>query len=97
VRGSGRLDQLGTDLSGTPGAATINKPVGKVAIAAGASSVVVTNSLVTAASIILFSPHARDATCKELVVTPAAGSFTISGSANATANLPLSFEVKGIL
>jgi hypothetical protein len=97
IDGNGQLLQWGTDSTGAPGAATINKPTGKSAIAVGASSVVITNSLVTANSVVLFSPHARDATCKELVVVAAAGSFTVSGSANATAALPFSWEVKGML
>lgn len=94
VGGGGVISMSGTDSSGTPGAATINKPAGKSAIAAGASSVVITNSLVTASSHIVITPHARDATCKELIVVPAAGSFTVSGSANATAALAFSWEVK---
>jgi hypothetical protein len=94
---AGRFDQQGTDSSGSPGAATVAKPIGKNAIALGASSVVITNSLVTASSVILITPHARDATCKELIAVPAAGSFTVSGSANATAALPFSWEVKTLL
>jgi len=97
VRGSGRIDQSGTDSSGTPGAAIINKPKGISAIAAGASSVVITNSLVTAASHITITPYSRDATCKELKVTPAAGSFTVDGSANATAAVKFSWEVSSLL
>lgn len=93
----GLVSQRGTDSTGTPGAATIDRPTGKSAIAAGASSVVITNSLVTAASRVLITPHARDATCKELIAVPAAGSFTVSGTANATATLPFSWEVSTIL
>jgi hypothetical protein len=91
---SGLVRQPGTDSSASPGAATINKPLGKSAIAAGAASVVVTNSLVTAASHVLITPHARDATCLDLIVVPAAGSFTVSGTAAATTDLPFSWEVK---
>lgn len=97
VRASGRFDQSGTDSSASPGAQTVAKPIGKNAIALGASSVVITNSLVTAASVVLITPHARDATCKELIAVPAAGSFTVSGSANATAALPFSWEIKTLL
>jgi len=93
----GRFDQLGTDSTGTPGAATINKPTGKSAIAAAAASVVITCSECTASSIVLITPHARDATCKELIAVPAAGSFTVSGSAAATATLPFSWKVQTIL
>ncbi|MBL8924127.1 MAG: hypothetical protein JNJ54_35050 [Myxococcaceae bacterium] len=93
----GRIDQYGTDSIASPGAATINRPIGKSAIAATASSVVITNSLVSAASHIIITPHARDATCKELIAVPAAGFFTVSGTAAATATLPFSWEVKGLL
>lgn len=95
--GNGRIDQWGTDSTGTAGAVTIDKPTGKSSILAGAASVVVTNNLVTAASRIIFSPHARDATCKELIVVAGAGFFTVSGSAAATANLPFSWQVANIL
>jgi hypothetical protein len=97
IGSAGMFSQAGADSTGTPGAATINKPVGKSAIAVGASSVVITNSLVTAASHVVFSPHARDATCKELTVVAAAGSFTVSGTANATASLPFSWRVATML
>lgn len=90
----GRLDQSGTDSSGTPGAATINKPIGTSAIAAGASSVVITNSLVAAGDWVMITPHARDATCKELIAVCGAGTITVSGSAAATAALAFSWEVK---
>jgi hypothetical protein len=94
---NGAMSQRGTDSTGTPGAATINKPTGKSAIAVGASSVVITNSLVSATSRVLITPHARDATCKELIAVPAAGSFTVSGTANATAALPFSWQVADIM
>lgn len=97
VTKEGRFDQSGTDSTGTPGTATINKPSGKSAIAIGAASVTITNSLVTTASRIHITPHARDATCKEIIAVPAAGSFTVSGSANATAALPFSWEVNSLL
>lgn len=95
VNAYGRVSINGT--SSAAGAATIDKPAGVSGIAAGASSVVITNSLVTASSHILITPHTRDATCKELIVTRAAGSFTVSGTANATANLFFSWEVKEII
>ena len=43
-----KVNISGTDSTGSPGAATINKPAGKSAIAAGASSVTITNSQVVA-------------------------------------------------
>lgn len=97
VTALGRFDQFGTDSTGTPGAATINKPTGKSSIAIGAASVVITNSLVSTASRVIITPHARDTTCKELIAVPAAGSFTVSGTANATAALPFSWQVSNII
>lgn len=93
----GRIDQNGTDSTASPGNATINKPIGKSAINSTASTVRITNSLVTAASHVVITPHARDATCKEIITVPGAGFFDVSGSANATAALPFSWEVKGLL
>ena len=77
-----------TDSSGTPGNATIDKPSGRSAIAAGASSCQVTNSLVAASSRVFISTRTRDATgLLPLVTTVGVGSFTVTTSANCTANL----------
>lgn len=97
VQSSGLVNQRGTDSTASPGAATIDRPIGKSAIAIGAASVVITNNLVTAASHIVITPHARDATCKELIAVPASGSFTVSGNGNATAALPFSWRVATLL
>lgn len=94
---SGIINQNGTDSTGTPGAATIDKPTGKSSIALGAASVTITCSLCAATSRVMITPHARDATCKELIVVPGAGSFVVSGSAAATADLPFSWQVSTIL
>jgi hypothetical protein len=70
------------------GAQTIAALSGKAAIAAGASSVVITNSLVTAGSkVVAYVAQATADTTLLRVerVVPAAGSFTIYGTANATA------------
>ena len=82
------------DLSGTPGNATINADRGKVAIAAGQSTVNVTNSIVTAQSVILATQVGTDATMNNIVaVVPGAGSFTITANAAATGNVPVGFLV----
>ena len=94
---AGMLSQQGTDFGGSPGAQAINKPIGRCAIAAGASSVVITNSLAVAGMHCVFSPHARDATCKELIAVVTNGFITFSGTANATAAIPISFRLSGIL
>jgi hypothetical protein len=97
---SGLMNQRGTDSSGTPGAAAIDRPVGKSAIAAAASSVVITNNLVTAASIIDITPMENatsNADFRQFKVTPAAGSFTVAvNTATATA-WPFAFRVATML
>lgn len=83
---TGAVVQNGTDSTASPGAATINKPLGKSAIASGASSVVITNNTVVAASVILITPVDADATCTGLrVSSTGSGTFTVSCAANATA------------
>jgi hypothetical protein len=61
----------------TTGAQTINKSSGAVNFAAAATSLVVTNSLVTANSVILISKATNDTTARLGAVVAAAGSFTI--------------------
>ena len=90
---NGAITADATDASGTPGAATINKAVGKAAIALGAASVVITNSLVSAGSIVLVTAIDQDATAVNLSVLAGAGSFTVSGAAAATAATAFSFIV----
>ena len=77
----------------TVGAVTIDKAVGRVNIAAVGTSVVVTNSLVTAASKVFCSVSTNDATAAIKNVVPAAGSFTITLSAAATAQVSVDFLV----
>ena len=72
----------------TSGAYTTNQSQGTVTVAIGASSVVVTNAMVTANSKVYaaVSQAAADGTLLRVErVVPAAGSFTIFGTANATA------------
>ncbi|MFM9915277.1 MAG: hypothetical protein ACKVOX_05675 [Rhizobacter sp.] len=89
------------DSSAVPGAATQHgATMGRVAIAAGASSVVVTNRLVTTASTILavISQSAADGTLTQILrVAPGAGSFTISGNANATAATQVDWCLFGLI
>ena len=61
----------------TVGAVTIDKPVMRVNIAAGGTSVVVTNSLVTAASHVFCLSSKADSTARVTDVVPTAGSFTM--------------------
>lgn len=62
----------------TVGAVTINKAAGRVNIAAAGTSVVVTNSLVTANSHVMVVMSTADTTGRVTSVVPAAGSFTIN-------------------
>jgi len=90
----GTYSMDGTDASGTPGAATINQPIGQVSVDDTAASVVVTNSLVTTASVILPVLQFVDATCTQILsCVPAAGSFTITMNAACTAHTKIGFVV----
>lgn len=87
-----------TDSSTTPGAITINKPAGRVKIAAGASSIVVTSNYCFSSSIVLTQMEgAVDTTLTRIRVTPSDGSFTISGNAAATAALAISFVIFNVV
>jgi len=77
---------LKCDSSGTPGAATCSQAAGQAAIAAAAASVVITNTLVTTASIVRATLQVQDTTCLYVrSVVPALGSFTINVNAACTA------------
>ena len=81
---------LATNSAATPtvGAATANVNSGTAAIAAGSSSVVITNNLVNASTKVwaCVGQAAADGTLLRVErVVPAVGSFTIYGTANATA------------
>ena len=82
------LAVAGAKANTSTGAQTVAAASGPAAIAAGASSVVITNPLVSASSKVfaVVSQAAADATLLRVErVVPAAGSFTIHGTANATA------------
>lgn len=69
-----------TDLSGTPGAGTGNTMQGKFAVASGATSVTITNSMVGTGSVVVCVKEDADAATIKQVV-PAAGSFQVVMSA----------------
>lgn len=79
--------------AGTTGAQTINLPLGSVNFAAGASSLVVTNSLVTTNSVIIATVATADSTMKSVVAAAAAGSVTFTANAAATAETRVNFRV----
>lgn len=85
-----------TDTTITPGSVTINKPAGRVKLAAGQTSLVVTNSLVSATSIIKLQLENNDVTLTRAIPVPAGGSFTITGNAACTAAVTITFEVLNV-
>ena len=79
--------------AGTTGAQTINKATGSVNFAAAATSLVVTNSLVTTSSVIVATVGTNDTTMKTVNAVAAAGSFTLNANAAATAETRVNFVV----
>ncbi len=79
---------------GTTGDRTIDKIAGTVNIAAGGSSVTVTDSTVTTSSIVFAVIRTADATLTSIKnVVPGSGSFVITGNAVATAETSIGFFV----
>lgn len=78
---------------GTTGAQTINKTAGSVNFAIAATSLVVTNGLVTISSVILATVASNDTTMKSVQAAAAAGSFTLYANAAATAETRVNFLV----
>ena len=79
--------------TGTTGAQTINKTAGSVNFAAAASSLVVTNSLVSTTSVIIATVATNDTTMKSVSAVAAAGSFTLYANAAATAETRVNFII----
>lgn len=75
----------------TTDARTINKARRKVNFSAGTSTLVVTNSLITNASLVQIKIEGNDATTKFATVPLSSGSFTIILNTNATAETKVSF------
>lgn len=83
-------------ITATVGAVTISKHAGQAIIAAGASSVTVTNALVDTAAdyIVVATLAANDATALYVrSVVKGTGSFVIHTNANATANLAVMWRI----
>lgn len=79
---------------GTTGAQTINKTAGSVNFAAGAQTIVVTNSFVSTSSLIFPAVLTDDTTAKSAVISSiGSGTFTIKLNATATAETKVSFFV----
>jgi hypothetical protein len=90
---SGPLLHRTVTAAGTTGAQTINRLAGTVNFAVAATTLVVTNSLVDANSIIYCTVRTNDTTALIKNVIPAAGSFTIRLNAAATAETSVGFLV----
>lgn len=91
---AGGIREAYTDTTSAPGAAIINKPAGRIKIAAGQTSVVITNNCCFTTSIVRAEIEGTfDATAKSLQVTPAAGGFTITLNAACTAAVVVSFHI----
>lgn len=94
IAGSGAFIYPSTNTaSGTTGAQTINKVSGSVNFAAAATTLTVTNSLVTANSLVFCTILTNDGTATIKNVVPTAGSFTITLAAAATAETRVGFFV----
>jgi hypothetical protein len=91
---NGAISIEASDASGTPGNCQIDKMAGRCAIALGAAAVTVTNSNVTAASLVFAQLATADATLLYIKsVVPGAGSFVVTGNATATADTKVNFLV----
>jgi hypothetical protein len=97
VAGAIAFDDLSPDKTiiagGTTGAATINKVAGSVNFAAAATSLVVTNSLVNANSLIIATVMTNDSTMKSASAVVGSGSFTLHANAAATAETRVAWLV----
>jgi hypothetical protein len=79
--------------AGATGARTINTQCGSVNFAAGATSLTVTNSQVTANSIVLVTMATNDSTAANIRAVPAAGSFTIHLLTAPSAEMKVNFLI----
>jgi hypothetical protein len=79
--------------AGTTGNVTINALAGTVNIAVAGTTVTVTNSLVTANSLVFCTLRTNDTTATVKNVVPAAGSFVINLGAAATGEVSIGFFV----
>jgi len=79
--------------AGTTGAQTINTASGSVNLAAAATSLVVTDSLVSTSSVIICTVGSNDTTCKSVQAVAASGSFTIYANAAPTAETRVNFII----
>lgn len=94
VRTDGQIALLATNTApGTTGNQTIDKPSGKVNIAAAGTTITVTNALCTTASIVIATVLTNDTTALIKNVVPGAGSFVITMNAAVTAETSIGFLI----
>lgn len=93
-----RVDSLGAvdvdstvTTAGTTGNVTINKPCGTANIAAAGTAVTVTNSLVTANTIMSVLPRTNDSTCRLANYVPGSGTVTFNMTAACNAETSIGF------
>jgi hypothetical protein len=83
-----------TDATAIPGAVVMNKVAGRVVIPAGQSSLIVSgNSYAFPSSIVQLQLETIDATLIRVTPTRGNGTFTITGNANATGAVTVSFLI----
>ena len=78
---------------GTTGDRTINSVAGTVNLAAAATSITVTNNLITTSSIVLGVMRTDDTTCAIRSIVPGTGSFVINMTAACAAETSVGFVV----
>lgn len=86
---------LTSTVTSTVGAVTMNVAAGQAIIAAGASSVVITNNLITANSIVQVTLASNDTTAILKNAVCSAGAITVTTTAAVTANTKASFAIVG--
>lgn len=90
---AGNVPAKGITAAGQTGAKTINANAGCVRFAAAATSLVVTNNLVTTNSVINVTQAGSDGSAVGLFYTPGNGSFTIGFSTGPGAELRVDFSI----
>lgn len=90
---AGLILAVDNTISGGTGDVVINKMAGTANIAAAATGLTVTNSFVSANSVILCQVASNDSTLKTVAITQTAGSFTLVGNAAANATTRVNWLV----
>lgn len=85
--------QFGKTNAGSTGAQTINLPSGSVQFAASATSLVVTNSMVSASSLVFATVASNDSTMKSVQAVSGSGIFTLYPNAVPTGTCLVNFWV----